>query len=128
MVRLAYRSAAARLRVTAVDTPVPTGAETTASKLVPKRKPGTPAQPQGGPSTGSGQAAPDGAQTGASPAPPALAGYYAMEARNFADGERSLLDIRNALAAEFGPVPLEDVTKFFRDLEKAGGFTVTERK
>ena len=51
-----------------------------------------------------------------------------MEARNFADGERSILDIRNALAAEFGPVPLDDVTKFFRDLEKTGAYTVAERK
>ena len=59
---------------------------------------------------------------------PALAGYYSMEARNFADGERSLLDIRNALAAEFGPVPLDDVTKFFRDLEKSGAYTIGEKK
>ena len=44
--------------------------------------------------------------------------------RVFADGERSLLDIRNALAAEFGPVPLDDVTKFFRDLEKSAAYTV----
>jgi aminopeptidase YwaD len=114
MVRLAYRSAAARLKVTPVDVPALTAAETAASKLIPKRQPGTPAQPPG---FGGG---------GAAAAPPAaLTGYYAMEARNFADGERSLLDIRNALAAEFGPVPLDDVTKFFRDLEKNGSYTVT---
>ena len=62
------------------------------------------------------------------PPPPALQGYYAMEARNFADGQRSILDIRNALAAEFGPVPLDDVTRFFRDLEKSGAYTVGEKK
>ena len=125
MVRLAYRGAAARLKVTPVDVPVLTAAETTASKLVPKRKPGTPAQPQGGgpgPATGTGQAA-----GGAPAAPPALAGYYAMEARNFADGERSLLDIRNALTAEFGPVTLDDVTRFFRDLEKSGAYTIGQK-
>lgn len=48
------------------------------------------------------------------------AGYYAMEARNSADGQRSLLDIRNGLAAEFGSVPPDDMTKFFRDLERTG--------
>ena len=50
-----------------------------------------------------------------------------MEARNFADGERSLLDIRNALTAEFGPVTLDDVTKFFRDLEKTGAYTIGQK-
>jgi hypothetical protein len=116
MVLLAYKAAAARLKVTPVDPPVPTAAETAASKLIPKRKPGTPAQPQG-----FGGGGPGG---GAAQPPPALAGYYAMEARNFADGERSILDIRNALAAEFGPVSLDAVTKFFRDLEKAGAYTI----
>ena len=131
MVRLAYRGAAARLNVTPVDVPVATAADTAASRLFPKRKPGTPAQPQGGgpgPSTGSGQAAGAAGQPGgAAPAQPALAGYYAMEARNFADGERSLLDIRNALTAEFGPVTLDDVTKFFRDLEKTGAYTIRQQ-
>ena len=50
-----------------------------------------------------------------------------MEARNFADGERSILDVRNALAAEFGPVAVDDVTKFFRDLEKTGTYTIASR-
>ena len=132
MVRLAYRGAAARLKVAPVDVPLLTAAETAASKLIPKRKPGTPVQPQGGggpgPSTGPGQAAGAAGQAGGSPAvQPALAGYYAMEARNFADGERSLLDIRNALTAEFGPVTLDDVTKFFRDLEKTGAYTIGQK-
>jgi hypothetical protein len=131
MVRLAYRGAAARLKVTPADVPVLTAAETAASKLVPKRKPGTPAQPQGGgpgASTGSGQATGAAGQAGGAPAvQPALAGYYAMEARNFADGERSLLDIRNALTAEFGPVTLDDVTRFFRDLEKTGAYTIASK-
>jgi hypothetical protein len=124
MVKLAYRAAAARLKVTPVDPPLPTAEEAAAAKLVPKRKPGTPAQPQGGGPGGGGS--PAAGQEGAPP--PALAGYYAMEARNFADGERSLLDIRNALAAEFGPVTLDDVTKFFRDLEKTGAYTIADEK
>jgi hypothetical protein len=117
MVQLAYRSTAARLKVTPVDEPVLSAAETSASKLIPKRKPGTPAQPQGG-----AQAAGPG-----NAPPPALSGYYAMEARNFADGERSLLDVRNAIAAEFGPVSLDDVTRFFRDLEKTGAYTIVQK-
>ena len=113
MVTMAYRSAAARLAVTPVDPPVQTPAEQTAARLIPNRKPGTPAQPQA-----------FGGNQDANAAPPPLSGYYAMEARNFADGERSILDIRNALAAEFGPVPLDDVTRFFRDAEKAGTYTI----
>jgi hypothetical protein len=50
-----------------------------------------------------------------------------MEARNFADGTRSILHIRNAIAAEFGPVALSNVVQFFRDAEKAGTFTITEK-
>ncbi len=120
MVVLAYRAAAARLKVTPVETPVPTAAEAAASKLMPKRKPGTPAQPQGGGPGAGGQGAPATTL--------ALSGYYAMEAGNFADGQRSILDIRNAIAAEFGPVSLDDVTRFFRDLEKTGAYTIEPKK
>jgi len=50
-----------------------------------------------------------------------------MEARNFADGQHSILDVRNALAAEFGPVSVGNVVQFFRDAEKAGTFTIAEK-
>lgn len=43
----------------------------------------------------------------------------AYEALNFADGRRSILDIRNAVSAEFGPVSLQDVHDFFKILEQA---------
>ncbi len=122
MVRLAYRAASARLKVTPVETPVMTVAEKTASALLPVRKSGTPAQAQGFNPGGPADAA-QGA-----PPPPALSGYYAMEARNFADGQRSILDIRNALAAEFGPVSLDDVTRFFRNLEKIGAYAIEPKK
>src|SRR3954470_23020171 len=121
LVQLAYKAAAARLKVTPLTAPALTAAETAASKLIPKRKPGTPAQPPG--NGGGGQNA-----GGAGNQPqPALSGYYAMEARNFADGERTLLDIRNALAAEFGPVTIDDVTRFFRDLEKSGDYVIGQK-
>jgi hypothetical protein len=121
LVQLAYKAAAARLKVTPLDAPALTAAETAGSKLVPARKPGTPAQPPGNGGGG------PGAGGATNQPPPALSGYYAMEARNFADGERSLLDIRNALAAEFGPVTIDAVTRFFRDLEKSGAYTIHQR-
>ena len=115
-VKAAYRLAAGRLSVSILETPVPTEAETAASKLIPSKKPGTSTQPSGPPAPRDPNAP-----------PPPLVGYYAMEARNFADGSRSILDIRNALAAEFGPVSVDDVVRFFRDAEKAGTFTVAEK-
>jgi hypothetical protein len=44
-------------------------------------------------------------------------GEYTIEALNFVDGRRSVRDIRDALAAEFGPVPLEHVTAYLEALE-----------
>jgi hypothetical protein len=46
--------------------------------------------------------------------------YHPWEALNLADGRRSLLDIRNALSAEYGPVPIEHVYAYFGMLETAG--------
>jgi hypothetical protein len=42
------------------------------------------------------------------------------EVRNFIDGRRSILDIRNAVSAEHGPVPLEGVENYILLLEKTG--------
>ncbi len=52
------------------------------------------------------------------------------EALNFADGKRSLLDIRNALSAEFSPaeVSLEMVEQYFKVLEKAGVVAIKEAR
>jgi len=47
----------------------------------------------------------------------ARAGY---EVLNFVDGNYSVLDIRNAVSAEYSPVPLQDVEAFLNILEKAG--------
>jgi len=49
-----------------------------------------------------------------------LRGSRAYEAINFVDGRRSLLAIRDALSAEYGPVSLSSVERFFRVLERAG--------
>ncbi|MGQ9671607.1 MAG: M28 family peptidase [Candidatus Aminicenantales bacterium] len=55
-------------------------------------------------------------------------GRMEFEARNFIDGRRSILDIRNALAAEYGPVPLASVENFIRLLERTGFVEIQTRK
>jgi hypothetical protein len=45
---------------------------------------------------------------------------YAYEALNFADGKRNAQEIRDAVSAEYGPVPLEMVVEYLRALEKIG--------
>ncbi len=45
---------------------------------------------------------------------------YAYEALNFADGKRSAQEIRDAVSAEYGPVPLELVLEYLRALVKIG--------
>ena len=42
--------------------------------------------------------------------------YYDYEALNFVDGKRTTTDIRNALSAEFGPIPQDMVDEFLRAL------------
>jgi hypothetical protein len=117
-VQQAYAAKAKRLGVTVALTPALTSSEQGASKLVPTRK----EQAAGGRGAGGG-----GGGGGANPAP-ALTGYYTQEARNFADGVRSILDIRNAISAEFGPVKVDDVVRFFRDGEAAGIYAIATKK
>jgi aminopeptidase YwaD len=45
---------------------------------------------------------------------------YAYEVLNFADGKRNAQQIRDAVSAEYGPVPLEMVVEYLRALEKIG--------
>ncbi len=45
---------------------------------------------------------------------------YAYEVLNFADGKRNAQEIREAVSAEYGPVPLELVVEYLRALEKIG--------
>lgn len=51
-----------------------------------------------------------------------------FEIRNFIDGARSILEIRNAASAEFRPLPLADVENYIRALETAGMVTLERRK
>jgi aminopeptidase YwaD len=45
---------------------------------------------------------------------------YAYEVLNFADGKRSAQQIRDAVSAEYGPIPLELVVEYLQALEKIG--------
>jgi aminopeptidase YwaD len=45
---------------------------------------------------------------------------YAYEVLNFADGKRNAQEIRDAVSAEYGPVPLELVVEWLKALEKIG--------
>jgi len=45
---------------------------------------------------------------------------YAYEVLNFADGKRNAQEIRDAVSAEYGPVPLEMVVEYLKALEKMG--------
>ena len=61
-------------------------------------------------------------------APPAYRiGRADFEIRNFIDGRRSILDIRNAVSAEHGPVALEGAENYILLLEKTG-FVKIEKK
>jgi hypothetical protein len=48
---------------------------------------------------------------------------YPFEALNFVDGRRSVQDIRDALSAEFGPVPLGPVAEYLKVLAEIGVIT-----
>ena len=45
---------------------------------------------------------------------------YAYEVLNFADGKRNAQEIRDAVSAEYGPVPLELIVEYSKALEKIG--------
>jgi hypothetical protein len=45
---------------------------------------------------------------------------YAYEVVNFADGRHSVQRIRDAVSAEYGPVPLELLVEYLKALEKIG--------
>jgi aminopeptidase YwaD len=45
---------------------------------------------------------------------------YAYEVLNFADGKRNAQEIRDAVSAEYGPVPLELVMEYLKALEEIG--------
>ena len=57
-----------------------------------------------------------------------LGKYEDFEISNFIDGRRSILEIRNAVSAEFRPIPLKDVENYIKVLEIGGRVTLEKRK
>jgi hypothetical protein len=55
-----------------------------------------------------------------------LGRYVTYEALNFVDGKRSVLDIANAVSAEYGPVDPKAILAFLKVLEKADLMTFME--
>jgi hypothetical protein len=45
----------------------------------------------------------------------------------YADGQRSILEIRDAVAAEYAPLPIEALELYFRAFEKAGVMKILEK-
>jgi hypothetical protein len=62
---------------------------------------------------------PDAAAWYGSPEFP-LSGNARFELVNFIDGERTVTEIRNALSAEFGPLPTAAVVRYLEDLVEVG--------
>jgi aminopeptidase YwaD len=98
-----------------------TADEETASRLIPKPKNRAAEQTQGF-GGGGGRGGAGGNNPNA-----LIPGVGAVEARLFADGKRSVLDIRDAVSAEFFPQDTAKFVEFFRALEKAGLFEITQR-
>jgi hypothetical protein len=59
--------------------------------------------------------------------PPMAIMMAEMELRNFIDGKRSILDIRDAASAEFEPLDLLDVEKWVGVQEKVGLVTIKKK-
>jgi aminopeptidase YwaD len=58
---------------------------------------------------------------------PMRLGQAEAEVRNFIDGKKSVLDIRNAASAEFDPIPLKNVEDYLKFLEKIGFVTLKQK-
>lgn len=55
-----------------------------------------------------------------------IRGDLAFEVANYMNGKRSLLEIRNAVSAEYGPQKLKDIWEYVKILEKAGLVMIIE--
>ena len=52
---------------------------------------------------------------------------FADAAAYYANGQRSMLEIHDSIAAEFTPLPLDVIELYFRAFEKAGVMTIEHR-
>lgn len=92
--------------------------EARAAKLIPVRvKPNAPMQMGGG--GGGRNVSPQDAER--------LTGMGLSEAKAFANGKRSVLDIRDAVSAEFGGIDVKLFLAVFDDLVKSGDFELLQK-
>jgi aminopeptidase YwaD len=117
-----YKAVATQRGQPVTLTPSMTAEESAAASLFPRPKGGDPYVGTGGPGQLSGPAT----QPTMHPGERQFA-LYDEEARNFADGTRSILEIREAISAELGPIAVGKVVKFFRDLEQIGTWEIAQR-
>jgi hypothetical protein len=87
--------------------------ELIASKMIPKRKP-----------RAGGQGGRGGGGRGG---PSLIPGTGAQEALAFTDGKRSVLDIRDAVSAEFGPQDTAKFVEFFKAQAASGAVEITNK-
>ncbi len=114
-----YRAVAKQRGQPVTLSPTLTTEETAASRLYPRPKGGDPYVDSGRP----GRLSSGAAQPTMHPGQRQFR-LYNEEARNFADGTRSILEIRDAISAELGPVKVQKVVQFFRDLEALGKWEI----
>lgn len=94
-----------------------TSDEARASKLIPVRvKPNAPLTMGGG---GGRNVSPQDVER--------LTGMGLSEAKAFANGKRSVLDIRDAVSAEFGGIDVKLFLAVFDDLAKSGDFELVQK-
>ncbi len=48
-------------------------------------------------------------------------------AAHYADGKRSILEIRDAFTAEYAPMPIDGLVAYFQAFEKAGLMKIVEK-
>ena len=46
--------------------------------------------------------------------------FTGFEALNFVDGKRNLLEVRDLVSAEYGPMPPDVIEEYFKFLERVG--------
>ena len=90
-----------------------------AARMVPIRKKAAP--------TGFGGGGGAGGAARMDPTEASRQQYNTMEMRGFADGKRSVLDIRNALSVEYGVQPIAKVIAFFEAGAKTGEFEIKQQ-
>jgi aminopeptidase YwaD len=125
-VKAYYKLQAERLKVPATE-PAPTDAEQRAARLLVQSAGGAggPGMGGGGRRGGGGQVTPEMAAVQA--AMRKIPSHMTSEMSILVGKNRTVLEIRDFLAGEFEPVPVEDLLTYFEAQQKAGLVKLTEK-